>query len=526
MDRVSTAKRKMVPRWRELWRTSSRELESHTKQISNNSIDHYLFQRFHFLYKVWQESPTLENAADVVDAAVPVKDRNLAVGPAKQLSRSCENSPAIMDVASFVLGEPRSRSFATSGVTTPVVDKWTRIALLKKITRSEPRNALAWVEKCRLYAELGNDKAGKRAADFALANAPDNRFVLRSICRFFVHIGDIERAHDIVRKSRILKFDPWIQAAEISLAEIAERHPSSIRYARRCLSEAKFEEFHISELAASVGTLEASSGKRRLANRLLKRSLIDPTDNSLSQAYWMIDQDKLRFSVDDKKLNMVGSAEARLYWSEIQSNWTSAVDASNEWIDDEPFSLRAAAHGSSIATGILSDHMQAIDFCDRGLTANPGNLILINNKVVALCRIGDLNDAKQWIPKLRTCGEENEDFPAVRATLGLFAFRSGSVMQGRQYYFEAVQAGHKIGAPDTEFRALIHWAYEEVFANTLNHNAVEQLVNLLESKMRKTTLSRMTSKLWSLKKKRMLEFQPKDSPIEDSIDKKLLFYLQ
>ena len=36
---------------------------------------------------------------------------------------------------------------------------------------------------------------------------PENRFVLRSIARFYVHIGDVDLAHDIIRKTNLTKYD-------------------------------------------------------------------------------------------------------------------------------------------------------------------------------------------------------------------------------------------------------------------------------------------------------------------------------
>ncbi len=526
MDGESTTKRKMVPRWRELWRTSSRELESHVKIIPSKEKELSLINRFQFLYEVWQKAPSLENAAEVVDAAVLIKEKHLAVGPAKQLQRSCDKKPAIQEVVSHVLGKPRFILHPTQNSLEPSEVQRAQISNLKKLTVSEPRNALAWVEMCRLHAALGNISAGERAANFAISSAPENRFVLRSICRFFVHIRDIERAHDVVRRSALLDSDPWIQAAEITMAEMRGWSPTSIKLARQSLTGAKFSEFHLSELAAAVGTLEASSGKQKLANKHFSLSLVDPTDNSLSQAYWMMDQDRISLAVDERKLRMKGGAEARLYWSEIRGNWESAISASHEWIGDEPFSLRAAVLGSFIATGILADHLEAINFCNQGLVANPRNLILINNKVVALCRSGNVIEAQKLLPRLRECTVNDEDYITVSATLGLAAFRDGSIEEGRQCYSRAAEIARKNKVPDVAFRVLFHWVYEEVFSGQLKSDDTNKLVEMLDRAAEKIKLNRVTEKSWKVSRAQMLNHLALASPLNTQSNAKLFKFFE
>ena len=505
MDRESTVNRKMVPRWREFRRTPARELESHVAKSRDKRLEQSLLRRFRILYKIWQESPTLENAAEVVDAAVFVKDRNLAVGPAKQLKKDDETMAAVRKVATYVLAEQNSNQIKISQHGDMQQVKRQRISALKKIINSEPRNALAWVEKCRLHAELGDVEAGSRAANYAIGCAPNNRFILRCICRFWVHVGNFERAHDTLRRSSLLKSDPWIQAAEISMSEIRGRSPQFIKRARESLNNTKLSDFHLSELAAAMGTLEASNGKRRLANKLFKRSLIDPTDNSLSQAFWVAEEEKLGLSVDASKLKMDGSAEARLYWAELQNDWQSAVEASDEWINDESFSLKAAANGSFIATGILSDHDRAVQFCDKGLIANPRNLILVNNMVVALCRAGNLERAEQLLPILRGCTMEEEARPAASATLGLFGFRKGLIDEGRRYFLNALEMSEKKKLQDTKFRVLFHWAVEEIFSKSLDREEIGKVVLSLDSFADNFVFNRMSKILWNVAKKNISE---------------------
>jgi hypothetical protein len=52
----------------------------------------------------------------------------------------------------------------------------------------------------------------------ALQLAPQNRHVLRSAARLFLHVGDPECAHDLVARNDATKNDPWLIAAEIAIA--------------------------------------------------------------------------------------------------------------------------------------------------------------------------------------------------------------------------------------------------------------------------------------------------------------------
>ena len=51
----------------------------------------------------------------------------------------------------------------------------------------------------------GHDKAALRYVRVAAALAPQSRFVIRAAARYFLHVGDHEQAHDLLRLSPILR---------------------------------------------------------------------------------------------------------------------------------------------------------------------------------------------------------------------------------------------------------------------------------------------------------------------------------
>ena len=157
---------------------------------------------------------------------------------------------------------------------------------LRKRSIEEPRNSILWVDLGRLYTIVGNVRKATKAIEIACNLAGENRFVLRSASRFFVHIGEIERALRVIRRSASVTADPWLTAAEIGISCYGSATPRSTRAARKMLDDDNFSEFSKTELASALGTLELLDGKPKLAKKLIRQSLASPTENSLAQAQW------------------------------------------------------------------------------------------------------------------------------------------------------------------------------------------------------------------------------------------------
>ena len=126
----------------------------------------------------------------------------------------------------------------------------TRIQPLKKRVRANPRDALAWLEMGRIHATVGNHERAVRAVRVAASLAGENRFVLRSASRFYLHAGDLDLAHDVLRRSPRTKFDPWLSAAEIATAQVAAIVPRTIRTGKGLSEGGAFSDHALSELRA------------------------------------------------------------------------------------------------------------------------------------------------------------------------------------------------------------------------------------------------------------------------------------
>lgn len=96
--------------------------------------------------------------------------------------------------------------------------------------------------------------------------APNDRYILRSAARCFLHLNDPETALRIVTNAPRTDDDPWLLAAHVSISSLMEKAPRLFRRARE-ISSSSVAPFHNSELLASLGTLEVFSDRK--ARKLL-----------------------------------------------------------------------------------------------------------------------------------------------------------------------------------------------------------------------------------------------------------------
>jgi tetratricopeptide (TPR) repeat protein len=447
---------------------------------------------------LWQENPTLENASAVVDCAVAVNDPLLAVGPATMILQNRNAMPEAQFVARAVLEGPHHINLDASLEKVSVEETRRAIRKVKSRLAGEPRNGLLWLEKARLYTQIGDIQNADSALRRSLACAPNNRFVLRAYARFAVHLDDPARAHDRLKRSEGLRIDPWLQAAEMSVAELAGRKPLTAKNAQALIDQEAFGSLHLSEAAAALATLELGAGKVRNAKRLFSKSLTRPTDNSLSQALWARDDQKVNLSVPVRMLHLPGAFEARVQSATASGQWSEAVEHCFRWLEDEPFSTRAAAEGSFLATSFLWDSQKALDFCERGLVANPNDLTLLNNKLVALARAGRLREAEQVADKIRAEAEGPEPDPTIMATMGLLAFRSKKLEDGRNWYTRAVERLRSLRLPNHEFRAKCHWYYEEVNAGLVPEHLRTPIETFLDEESKRFDIHNTARQSWEV----------------------------
>ena len=296
----------------------------------------------------------------------------------------------------------------------------------------------------------------------AVQLAPDNRFVLRSAGRLWVHLGDPEKAHEIVARSRRTLHDPWLLAAEIALGSIVNRGRRNVKAARRLLGGGRFGPVHTSELASALATLELHAGSIKKAKTLFGRSLQEPTENSIAQAVWAGRQSK-RIHVKGSFDEHANAFEAESWSCYMAGQWEEATVNALRWFGDQPFSRRPPGHGSFVTAVALQDYTKSRWFAEIGLRANPDDFTLLNNLAFACLNLGQVSEAKQALDRIaRRVDMSARQSIVLTATRGLYAFRTGQLEQGRLLYRSARdeakrlngQIGRQIGAFASMFYAL------------------------------------------------------------------------
>jgi tetratricopeptide (TPR) repeat protein len=448
--------RQVVPRWRTFRSTlSTRELHSTSPKPAKLPTPELDRLRAEF-----KAEKNLYVAADLLGALITNRILGDEVDEVSEYISASGRAPHLLG-QSIALRRANSSDTASldSEVNSLSVKETARadVARIRRIIKDQPRNAVARVDLALAHAILGNVSRAAREINTALALAPDNRFVLRSASRFFVHVDEPEKAHWILSISSRTQADPWLLSAELSTGQLAFGTSNNSRLARELLVSQRFSAHALSELASEVATGELLRGSDRKARKFFAQSLLEPNENAVAQAAWASDNKSLQVSSHDLTVDRGYEARA-ITWAQ-NSRWKEATDESEKWQLDQPFDLRAAMFGSYYASMGAQDYERSLSIAGLGLSTHPTDPMLHNNAAFALANLGRTEEARTHLAFLP--GQEDEDFPVFLATEGLIAFRDGEEQRGRWAYRTAVEGLLKSFRRADAAAAALLWALEE-----------------------------------------------------------------
>jgi tetratricopeptide (TPR) repeat protein len=414
----------------------------------------------------WKRERSLSFATDLLASAIVTGDVSDARDAAEfVLSPDAHASEAAMTVARRVIA-PLMFDYLLDPISEANREhQRSAIRAARARTRSDTRNALAWVDLSLAYASLGFLKKAVETMDIALALAPTNRFVLRSAARLFVHTHEFDRARWILRSAPNLKSDPWLMAAEIAVSEVSHVPSRLVKAGARLIEASVLPPFHLTEIASAVGTLDLQAGNARSARKLFARALKEPTDNSLAQASWVSRTSRI-ITVDPVLLETPRSFEARTREHLRNSEWDAAFVAALEWMDDEPFAAGPAILASHIASSVLDDFEEALRILKIARIANRPNWVLTNNVAFCLASMGRVDEAAEEFSGIDPTPDDPRKIGTLLATRGLIEFRRGNPATGRALYLGAID--HFVGHEHRNSRAIaaLFLAREEAVAQT------------------------------------------------------------
>ena len=309
------------------------------------------------------------------------------------------------------------------------------------------RNPVLLIDTARELTVRRHERTALRYVRAAVAMAPNSRFVIRAATRYYLHIGEHEVAHELLRESPLLASDPWIQASEVAVATVRGKTSNLVRQTVRKLCDAKQVGAEMTELASAAGTVELLSGSNKKAKILFKHALSNPNDNSLAQAEWAAA--KLNLVVGDQALMTPMSYEANSHNAYRRLQNAEAIDHAVKWAKDEPFASRpmdAQCYLLSLE-GRYSEALEAAKIA-HDLDGDEAGPTL--NLLFAQIQAGDLDESMESFLRLSKHPDIKSHATHYYANGGALAYALGYFEQARELYKRAIRTARTRGEPNTE----------------------------------------------------------------------------
>lgn len=435
--------RKMVPRWRELARTPSRELFSSDNLRNTEDID------THF-----QNALVEWNNKNDISTALKVAEFQMLGATSADSDKAVEyilSNRDIRDEVKTKILKSRQNIFNLEQSNLKNIND--DIATLKSKLKNAPKNSILHCEIARLYATAGHRNKAKKHLQIAIKLSPENRYIVRSFVKFFIHDEDADQALNAL-KFTYNSNDPWLVASSIATSDLADKTQNIPLKRVRALLGSDQNPSQLSELAGAFGTLEIKAGARKRAKKLFLQSSIDPNDNSVAQIIWANENENLEIPFELNKIPM--SYEASAYQFDSKEEWAKSLVFCRKWSHDEPFSVRPFTHGSYIAAEYQNNFHLALEFAEKGLISNPHNSTLLNNKAFCYSELAMFNQAKKAIEEAYKHDTEKDAETAIMATRGHIELNSGHWDEGISWYKRAIEDAKEKGQTSSAESAYLH----------------------------------------------------------------------
>lgn len=471
--------RNMLPLWRSYEETAvARELE-----FNGRLALPVCFARYENYKDAWRSRHTVISAADFVNVAVASGNRqSLEVLDAAEymLQHSEECSPLALDVARSIIEfqQPQERTALNKELTfkeqadglikrlkTQEEETKARIGLLRKQVHSHSYNPIAYCELARCYANLGMNERAMQYMNYAVFLAPQSRYIARCAARFYVHVGEHDRAKKVLISNGRVNSDPWVMSAEIAVESLMGRSSRYIQIGRKLVMSGSFSAFSSSELCLAICKEDRESGKRKDARKMFEKGIEDPNDNSLAQAEFFAKEDS-NINLDMASFNSIlhkNEAETRKALS--KGNYEEAFIYSLKWMQDYRFEHRPIEFAFGLSCDYLKKYDYAIEIVDRSLEINPKDPAAINNRLYALGLSDRIDEAESYLQEVdvkQYRKENTNNGICLVATCGLLEFRKGNIEEGRELYNMAIEAAKKQKDKKLADKARLNMIREEV----------------------------------------------------------------
>lgn len=434
-----TNPRLLIPRWRSLSLSIATQELAHPSPVTDlHNVPHHS-NELRAKLSDWNLDPNVITAGEVLATSLVEGNLSAIREPAEFLVS--QNSSATSSLRALAHRALQNSTHQVPLFQELVLNRQQLKHQWRHRTRTYQDNALAWVELSLLDLIDGKKERSKRSMLVALHLAPTNRHVLRSAARLFIHLNDVERAYDLVVNCDATEFDPWLIAAELSIAGLIFRNPQYFGHGRRIIKRGNLPPRQISELAGALATLEMESGSHRKARKYFRDSILDPTGNALAQAEWASPRFNYSLITTWNTTIEAESVEANVFRLVHRERFSKVPALCMAWWRTEPYSIRPLEIASS-STSVTADHERSIKIARKGLFLRPDSSILLNNYAFALVHLGEFKKAEMI---LRTIKKDNSNGWFIsEANRGLLAMRQQRHDAGLAHYMTAIDGLRKL----------------------------------------------------------------------------------
>lgn len=329
---------------------------------------------------------------------------------------------------------------------------------LKEENKLNNLNPFQWCDLGYYYTIQGQKQKARRAFLIAINLNDSNRFVVRSVARFLLHIGEIEFAHQILNKSPRIKSDPGILSAEIAFSEIMGRKSKLINYGTLMVNDMNVSVEEKNELIAQLASIEFSYGKSSRGKSLVEKCLVSPNENSLAQFEFLTKNFRIDHDFDAKYYSVMCQYEALARSHFANSDFLKALNNSKLWFDFQPFSNKPAIFSSYIAAAVLSDYNQAITIAKNALKISPDSSALKNNLAYSYARNNQTNQAIKTLESINLSRLEPYESAVISATIGFISFKKGDIESAKKGYDGAIKYFRTVNNQEALARALYNYS--------------------------------------------------------------------
>lgn len=507
MQDDSDGTRNVIPRWHPLPATERLDLAS-VKAVNNDLLSRGV-ARLTDSVSLWRDEDGIAAAADLLDAYLITGDRRTLIHAiSKMRQNKADIPPRLRDTLFSIfrpIQAPQSWRRQIAQIEAEEANVRRSISVLKRHIASYPRNGLYHVELSRLYSILGVYSKAESHMRIALSLSPNNRYVLRSMVQFYDIVGDLFCGVKQLRQSDIIKFDPWIQSAEIAATTMLGK--SSLVASHNLIEIGKNGNIprKFSELAMAIASLDRLAGvKERKVFQLVKSALPNSTENGFAQAIWLSDRSSREFVKrfpDAEPSEDAFEAMVRLKMKD--GDFEGAAESAEAWLEDQPFSVDAMITLLNLRAVHVSPNDNAQIYARRALTIHSDNWHVMNACALLFTECSDFQNASLALSRIERIATNEDVGPFLPAGRGFLAFALGDFLGGRRYYEDAIKLAKSQQNNFLTLNAIIFWFRSEVGNSLMSVECIRSMISLIDRSIPRivSTDRQVISDVWNAVKR-------------------------